>query len=247
MKKTKFLLKAIAFSLAVIAVFQVLPLSTIATELNNSDIEEIATAQAAEKYLPEIIGEEKTLRDEYTKHFRREDGSFVAAVYSEPVHYIRNGEWRDVDNTPVISRNNAGTAVMSANANVNAYASNSKYSISKTPTPVTFPDDIGEGRITITKGDNVISFGAKDTGRSVMSSAAIAQPSELVSSRMASAIEANANDNMADEDYEAKLKTNVKHGAISYTGAFENASLEYEVSSSMVKESIVVQKKADDY
>ena len=62
MKKTKFLLKAIAFSLAVIAVFQVLPLSTIATELNNSDIEEIATAQAAEKYLPEIIGEEKTLR-----------------------------------------------------------------------------------------------------------------------------------------------------------------------------------------
>lgn len=247
MKKTKFLLKAIAFSLAVIAVFQVLPLSTIATELNNSDIEEIATAQAAEKYLPEIIGEEKTLRDEYTKHFRREDGSFVAAVYSEPVHYIRNGEWRDVDNTPVISRNNAGTAVMSANANVNAYASNSKYSISKTPTPVTFPDDIGEGRITITKGDNVISFGAKDTGRSVMSSAAIAQPSELVSSQMASAIEANANDNMADEDYEAKLKTNVKHGAISYTGAFENASLEYEVSSSMVKESIVVQKKADDY
>ena len=247
MKKTKFLLKAIAFSLAVIAVFQVLPLSTIATELNNSDIEEIATAQAAEKYLPEIIGEEKTLRDEYTKHFRREDGSFVAAVYSEPVHYIRNGEWRDVDNTPVISRNNAGTAVMSANANVNAYASNSKYSISKTPTPVTFPDDIGEGRITITKGDNVISFGAKDTGRSVMSSAAIAQPSELVSSRMASAIEANANDNMADEDYEAKLKTNVKHGAISYTGAFENASLEYEVSSSMVKESIVIQKKADDY
>ena len=247
MKKTKFLLKAIAFSLAVIAVFQVLPLSTIATELNNSDIEEIATAQAAEKYLPEIIGEEKTLRDEYTKHFRREDGSFIAAVYSEPVHYIRNGEWRDVDNTPVISRNNAGTAVMSANANVNAYASNSKYSISKTPTPVTFPDDIGEGRITITKGDNVISFGAKDTGRSVMSSAAIAQPSELVSSQMASAIEANANDNMADEDYEAKLKTNVKHGAISYTGAFENASLEYEVSSSMVKESIVVQKKADDY
>ena len=247
MKKTKFLLKAIAFSLAVIAVFQVLPLSTIATELNNSDIEEIATAQAAEKYLPEIIGEEKTLRDEYTKHFRREDGSFIAAVYSEPVHYIRNGEWRDVDNTPVISRKDAGTAVMSANANVNAYASNSKYSISKTPTPVTFPDDIGEGRITITKGDNVISFGAKDTGRSVMSSAAIAQPSELVSSRMASAIEANANDNMADEDYEAKLKTNVKHGAISYTGAFENASLEYEVSSSMVKESIVVQKKADDY
>ena len=247
MKKTKILLKAIAFSLAVIAVFQVLPLSTIATELNNSDIEEIATAQAAEKYLPEIIGEEKTLRDEYTKHFRREDGSFVAAVYSEPVHYIRNGEWKDVDNTPVISRNDAGTAVMSANANVNAYASNSKYSISKTPTPVTFPDDIGEGRITITKGDNVISFGAKDTGRSVMSSAAIAQPSELVSSRMASAIEANAIDNMADEDYEAKLKTNVKHGAISYTGAFENAFLEYEVSSSMVKESIVVQKKADDY
>ena len=133
MKKTKFLLKSIAFSLAVIAVFQVLPLSTIATELNNSDIEEIATAQVAEKYLPEIIGEEKTLRDEYTKHFRREDGSFVAAVYSEPVHYIRNGEWRDVDNTPVISRNDAGTAVMSANANVNAYASNTKYSISKTP------------------------------------------------------------------------------------------------------------------
>lgn len=35
------------------------------------------------------------------KHFRRSDGSYVAAIYSEPVHYEKDGKLLDIDNTLV--------------------------------------------------------------------------------------------------------------------------------------------------
>ena len=40
------------------------------------------------------------LREESVKHFRTEDGTYVAAQYDMPVHYMdANGEWQDIDNT----------------------------------------------------------------------------------------------------------------------------------------------------
>ena len=38
-----------------------------------------------------LIGEAAGEREEAVKHFRRSDGTTVAAVYSEPIHYEENG------------------------------------------------------------------------------------------------------------------------------------------------------------
>ena len=61
------------------------------------------------------IFEVKELRESNVKHFRLEDGSYVAAQYDVPVHYLdENGEWQDIDNTLVSS----GNEYSSANARI---------------------------------------------------------------------------------------------------------------------------------
>ena len=48
----------------------------------------------------EIVTELKERRDEYTKHFRMDDGTIMALTYDIPVHYKnKKGEWIDYDNT----------------------------------------------------------------------------------------------------------------------------------------------------
>ncbi|MDR1629405.1 MAG: hypothetical protein LBS36_04220 [Oscillospiraceae bacterium] len=43
---------------------------------------------------PELVGEVESLRDENTKHFRNADGTYTAMLYTEPVHYEKDGEWK---------------------------------------------------------------------------------------------------------------------------------------------------------
>ena len=49
------------------------------------------------EYSP-LVGEDEERREEYTKHFRREDGLTEAVTYPYPVHYEQDGAWKDIDN-----------------------------------------------------------------------------------------------------------------------------------------------------
>ena len=47
-----------------------------------------------------ILSEDLTKREENVKHFRMSDGSFVAAQYDSPIHYVNSeGEWVEYDNS----------------------------------------------------------------------------------------------------------------------------------------------------
>ncbi|MFL0197564.1 hypothetical protein ACJDU8_18635 [Clostridium sp. WILCCON 0269] len=46
-----------------------------------------------------IVGEVTEKREKNVKHFLKEDSTFEAAIYSEPVHYLSNGKWQDIDNS----------------------------------------------------------------------------------------------------------------------------------------------------
>ena len=52
---------------------------------NQTDLVDLSTEQAVKG--PEIIAEKVDLRLADEKHFRLSDGSFLAAKYTEPVHY----------------------------------------------------------------------------------------------------------------------------------------------------------------
>ena len=48
---------------------------------------------------PKILKEVVEKRESNTKHFLMDDMSYEAAVYPEPVHYLENGQWKDIDNS----------------------------------------------------------------------------------------------------------------------------------------------------
>ncbi len=47
----------------------------------------------------ELLGEVESMRTENTKTFQRVDGSFVVALYSNSVHYQKDGQWKNINNS----------------------------------------------------------------------------------------------------------------------------------------------------
>ena len=67
--------------------------------LFESEPSEESSSGTSYEYINEMH-EVESLREESVKHFKLEDGSYVAAQYNYPVHYAdEDGKWQDIDNT----------------------------------------------------------------------------------------------------------------------------------------------------
>jgi len=60
------------------------------------DTEETTTNQNQEA---EIVRELEEKREENTKYFLKDDGTYEAILYEEPIHYLKNGKWVDINNS----------------------------------------------------------------------------------------------------------------------------------------------------
>ena len=78
-----------------------LPTTTRAAESNkdNADNSSPKVEAVKEKKEAKIIKELEERREANVKYFLKDDFSYEAVVYPEPVHYLDNGKWLDVDNT----------------------------------------------------------------------------------------------------------------------------------------------------
>ena len=153
----KKLLKLLAVALAIIMVFQVVQVGILAAPipvqrsvsggdanfpddiaLDRDEIED-------DEHASLIIGELPELREESVRHFRREDGLYVAVMYSQPVHVLsEDGTWEDIDATFLFEENEDGELVLAAQA---------------LPNPVSLPQSFADGQGTIEVGEHTISFG----------------------------------------------------------------------------------------
>ena len=69
-------------------------MESIVTEETDVTLQEETLTE--EKQVPvTVLGEVEELRTEDEKHFRMSDGSYRAAQYDVPVHFMQNGEWTD--------------------------------------------------------------------------------------------------------------------------------------------------------
>ena len=105
--------RAIAMTLSIVLLFYVIPSAVFAeaAELLSSDESDASSSVTDVEALDSTVTgntdaprgelyEAEPLREEYVKHFHLEDGSYVAAQYPLPVHYMDgNGNWQDIDNT----------------------------------------------------------------------------------------------------------------------------------------------------
>ena len=109
MNLTKKFLRVIAFVLFAVIALQ-LPVVALARE-SQPGITDNAISTTLSGDDAHILSEDTTLRDEYTKHFVLSDGSMLAASYSVPVHYYKNDEWKDIDNTLVSENAKTGSDI----------------------------------------------------------------------------------------------------------------------------------------
>ena len=99
--------KILSVFLSILLVVQIAPMEIIANAYNETTVNEntenaldVPSDDIDETEIEAtIIAEETSKREENVKHFRMSDGSYKAAQYDVPVHFMLNGEWTDYDNT----------------------------------------------------------------------------------------------------------------------------------------------------
>ena len=105
--KQKVFTKILSLVLAVLVTFFMIPSASYAAIIDTAA--ELGSgadggADAIPSYHPTyenlpVAYEEYSMREESVKHFRLADGTYVAAQYPEPVHYLDDdGAWQDIDN-----------------------------------------------------------------------------------------------------------------------------------------------------
>ena len=91
----------------------------------------------------EIVCEVPEKRDEFSKTYKRADGSFTSVISQTPLHSFENGEWKNIDNT----LNKQDESIKNSDGAFN----------------IEFPEKISENeKITITNGNDKISFSVND-------------------------------------------------------------------------------------
>ena len=195
-------------------------------------------AQSAE--ISPIIGEVEELRDENTKHFICEDGSYVAVMYADPVHYEDNGAWKDIDNALKLSEK------------VRSAADKATYIPKAGASLVSIPQDLADGqKITMSHQGYTIGFGvsAENQNVSLQSAAELIAVDELISNTLLkntaseSSVTENINKSKREiiEEHNDEMTTlKNRSSAVTYDNVFPGADLEYILSSKGIKENIVV-------
>lgn len=105
-KALKISAKVLAIFLSILFVVEILPTQIIADAYNayaeqKQFVKDLIDnpADAAEKEKAEILYEVVDKRDEYTKVYKRADGTYTAAISKIPIHFEENGKWEEIDNS----------------------------------------------------------------------------------------------------------------------------------------------------
>lgn len=100
-KRTKPIYSTVSIVLVLLMAF-LLPIQVFAETAPEPKPEESVTFDSLREATDNanIVSELKERRDEYTKHFRMDDGTIMAVAYDCPVHYKNDkGKWVEYDNS----------------------------------------------------------------------------------------------------------------------------------------------------
>ena len=217
----------ISFSIVIAIALGMIP-ATFAIKFNEN-----------EKYIPsKIIKEEINKREESSKTFLCEDGSYIAVTYSEPVHF-KNGEmWKEIDNSLILDNDN-------------------KYKPRASGYTIELPDELSDSSNIVAKNDKYsLSFSVNPIKSESFFSSQAQRTSvkDLASSVIYSDSNYDENPSSDDPDIIAvekynKAVTTVKNqkDALVYKDVFPGVDFEYIVSSGALKENIVVNEPKQEY
>lgn len=111
-KGIKTFCKVLSVFLAVLFVIEILPLHVMAEEFTDAVaqkefIEDLVNnpTDAEKDAESEILYEVEEKRDEHTKVYKKSDGTYTAVMTEEPLHYLDEGVWKEIDNSMILNGN----------------------------------------------------------------------------------------------------------------------------------------------
>ena len=219
-------LKLCSIVLSIVLLANMLPLQIYALELDATDTVKPVTGQTSQEVT--VLGEITEKRTEYTKEFRLSNGLNLATVYTQPVHYEEDGQWKEIDNTLV-----ATTAGFKNTSGV---------------WDVTFPQNMrGSNSVTIQKDGHTLSFYMSGQ-LNVQDSAVVASTDAAETFALQPATESNAQVQKIDlskELEQAQYPETVvtkNYSRLQYSGVFASTDIVYDLAANQVKESIIIQR-----
>lgn len=221
----------------------------LVTENEETIVQDNLTTKTDEKLITPILGEVEEFRTENTKHYRHKDGTYTAAVYSEPVHYLNSsGEWQDIDNT--LALNNSRKSV----------SGKATYTPKSSSLDIRIPQDFSGGQfLTIGKDGYIVGMRLKTSDTISMSTTAEKIDLSSVKAEIdnnygsiktsdVDILASNSSSKLSiDEANKEEMKLENKVSAVNYKNIFDGADLQYVITPSKVKENIIVNKKQDTY
>ncbi len=232
--------------LVLVMVLNTLPLQSFATDLR----ENLSAAQLADTATASnavVVEEIPSKRTEYTKEFLLSNGLRMAAVYPDAVHYEKDGQWAEIDNT--LKTNLNGTITNTAGI-----------------WDVSFPQNLtGSKYVTITKDGYTLSFAMAGELRqngnlevaSVqggMTTASLTEPETVslsiggvsetyaVSAVKSSAAQIQTVDLSATKEslQHQEIVPEKSASRLMYSNVYDNTNIRYDLQSNQVKESIIL-------
>ncbi len=85
--------------LTLVMLFNMLPLNAVAQEYISAEATETVATKQDNTSSAKIVAEVKENRSKFSKEFMLDNGLYVSAVYAQPVHYEKDGQWEEIDNT----------------------------------------------------------------------------------------------------------------------------------------------------
>ena len=219
--KIKKILSSVSLILCALTAFM-LPVQVSAQEIpqeENIDETTSTVSQEAEDYqIGNIVSEITEERDEYSKQFRLDDGTYMAVSYNQPIHYKNdNGEWVEYNNSLIDTSESTAT-----DDEVSAYSEDStdEYTNQSSNIKVNYSKKSKENNmIKVKANDYSISWGYKNTNK------------------------VNATVVSNDEKLEGNDKYTVLKNQVSetvYENIYNNVDIQYFTTSVGVKENIIL-------
>lgn len=189
---------------------QIMPMSVIAEGVRSPEDAGNSFSQNP------IKGEIIELRDKHTKVFERQDGSKIAVVSAEAIHFEKDGKMTDVDNTLVETKQADGNVLKNTASSLSV----------ELPTSLE-----NEKEIKLQSDGYSLSFAF--LGNITSNRAKIADNKQKN--------DASAND--ASAEAVKKTKPEKKNASVKYENILENIDVEYVVQPESLKENIIVKSK----
>lgn len=168
-----------------------------------------------------ILSEDISKRGENEKHFVMSDGSMIAVKYDEPVHYMLDGEWKEVDNS--LSYDSVGKKYINKN--------NSAFSVE-------FPEN---GRVSITSGEGYTMSFSTSVTKGLQKVLLTSSVDKMAASSPSAEINSKANSKKYAKDPDSFTVYNAG-SELEYQDAYgTGTSVKYGVTHNSVKEDVILE------